>query len=263
MTTADNPFSLKILIAEDNPVNQTLILLMLKQLGYPATLVQNGVEALEAFRHSFYKLVLMDIQMPQMDGLTATRQIRQMQVSPPCIIAMTANCTPSDLRSYTMAGMDGHLAKPIQIAELKRLLETCAATTRTAVPIADACPSFIEQQSEAVCLDRRMLDTLCRDLGLYSPGALNSLIDCYLTEAPHQIAALQQAVGQQDAVELNRIAHTLKSSSRTLGGMQLAQRCQQLEEWGRLGILGPVAAALTELEQEFERFRAALEQERQ
>lgn len=270
MVTVENAPGLKILVAEDNSVNQTLIMLMLKQLGYQATLAQNGLEVLAAFQHTCYELVLMDVQMPQMDGLTATRQLRQTQaLAQPYIVAMTANYAQSDLRDYAAAGMNGHLSKPIQLEALATLLKTCQTATHpaaSAFATTDPPAPAAAQAESLVCLDRQILANLCRDLGLHSPSALNALIDCYLAEAPQQIQALRRATSEQNSQnnkEIHRIAHTLKSSSRTLGAIQLAQLCQQLEEWGRLGTLEPVAAALSDLDQEFERFKAALEQERQ
>ncbi|EIJ42988.1 CheY-like receiver domain-containing protein [Beggiatoa alba B18LD] len=124
-STAKNATALRILLVEDNPTNQKVALLLLKKLGYDADVVNNGLEALETLRHHFYNVVLMDIQMPEMDGLTATRHIR-MEFSPPhspWIIAMTANAMKGDKEACLNAGMDDYIAKPVRKELLVQALE--------------------------------------------------------------------------------------------------------------------------------------------
>ncbi|HEX6227627.1 MAG TPA: response regulator, partial [Chryseolinea sp.] len=119
-------YPLEILIAEDNPVNQTLAVRMLKKLGYEPKLSENGVIALEETQRAHYDIILMDIQMPEMDGLEATRLIRKGNVKQPIIIAMTANVLPEDKDACFNAGMDDYISKPIPIAELVKSLEKWA-----------------------------------------------------------------------------------------------------------------------------------------
>jgi CheY-like chemotaxis protein len=122
----DSGSSLRILLAEDEPTNRKVTMLMLKHLGHEAHAVANGIEALQAMEHQTYDVVLMDVKMPEMDGLEATRIIRQRWPNDgPRIIAITAYALIGDREKCLEAGMDGYLAKPIWLDELRRAIETC------------------------------------------------------------------------------------------------------------------------------------------
>jgi len=116
---------LRILLAEDYVVNQKLALRLLAQMGYRAEVAANGVEAIEALQRQPYDVVLMDVQMPEMDGLEATRQIRSQWQHAPRIIAMTANAMQGDREMCLEAGMDDYVSKPIRVEELVRALSRC------------------------------------------------------------------------------------------------------------------------------------------
>ena len=119
--------SLRILLAEDEPSNRKVTMLMLEHLGYRANSVANGIEALQAMEHQTYDIVLMDVKMPEMDGLEATRIIRQRWPNDgPRIIATTAYALKGDREKCLEAGMDGYLAKPIWLDDLRTAIETCA-----------------------------------------------------------------------------------------------------------------------------------------
>ncbi len=120
-----NPRNPRILLAEDNPVNQKVALLLLKSLGFKADIANNGVEAVEAVSQQVYDVVLMDMQMPEMDGLEATRAIRQQAANAqvPWIIAMTANVMEDDQKACFAAGMNDYLSKPIRPQLLGEALE--------------------------------------------------------------------------------------------------------------------------------------------
>jgi CheY-like chemotaxis protein len=117
--------ALKILVAEDVAVNQAVIRLLLSKLGYQADIVSNGREALKALHHRNYDVVLMDVRMPDMDGLTTTHHIYQEIFPRPRIIAMTAEAMPGDKESCLAAGMDDYLSKPISIDLLQQALLRC------------------------------------------------------------------------------------------------------------------------------------------
>jgi len=119
---------LTLLLAEDNPVNQKVALGMLRRLGYTADVAANGFEVLQALEKKPYDVILMDIQMPQMDGLDATRRIRgrENSANQPCIIAMTAYALDGDREEFLNAGMNYYISKPIRIEELKTTLERCS-----------------------------------------------------------------------------------------------------------------------------------------
>lgn len=131
MDTSDNPDSsasiFSILLAEDNPVNQKVAKRVLTHLGYQVDIVNNGVEAIKAIAEKSYDLILMDIQMPEMDGLETTRYIRKQesesQLPPIAIVAMTANATDDDQNVCRDAGMSDYISKPIQIDKLKNMLQ--------------------------------------------------------------------------------------------------------------------------------------------
>jgi CheY-like chemotaxis protein len=126
---------MRILVAEDNVVNQRVASVILGRFGYRADIVSNGVEALEALRRQSYDLVLMDVQMPEMDGLEATRRI-SLEFSPsqrPEIVAMTANARQQDVLECLSAGMDRVLTKPVAVEELRTILEQSAARRKRAV----------------------------------------------------------------------------------------------------------------------------------
>ena len=120
---------IRILLAEDNAVNQKLALRMLDRMGYRADVAANGLEVLEALGRQFYDLIFMDVQMPEMDGLEATRAIRVMPslARQPRVVAMTANAMQGDREMCLEAGMDDYVSKPIQVKELQRAIEEMAA----------------------------------------------------------------------------------------------------------------------------------------
>jgi len=122
-------FPLRILLVEDNLVNQKVAIFTLKRLGYQADIVNNGLEALNAVQQETYDLALMDVQMPEMDGLTATRLIRQhlknQLENQPWIVAMTANARPEDCQACLDAGMNDYMSKPFNIQDLIRIISAC------------------------------------------------------------------------------------------------------------------------------------------
>jgi CheY-like chemotaxis protein len=121
----DRADGLRILLAEDNIVNQKVMLRMLKKLGYRAEVAANGLEVLEALKYSSYDIILMDVQMPMMDGLEATRFIRQACPDGPRIIALTAHALKGDKKKCLEAGMDEYISKPVKMTELQTVLESC------------------------------------------------------------------------------------------------------------------------------------------
>ena len=123
-------FPLKILIAEDDDMNQQMALMLLKRLGYEADCAANGKEVLEIVREKKYDVILMDVQMPEMDGLEATRMIRLCLTEQPVIIAMTANAMDGDREACIKAGMEDYLSKPVNVDELMRKLETWATESQ-------------------------------------------------------------------------------------------------------------------------------------
>jgi CheY-like chemotaxis protein len=268
---------LRILLAEDHATNQKLALMLLQRLGYRADVAANGLEAVEALERQAYDVVLMDVQMPEMDGLEATRHIRRQWPGEqgPYIVAMTANAMEGDREACLAAGMDDYVSKPIRVEELVGALSSVRPLGERESPnggdgemaSAEAPPS-IEQEADGTgaeqtmvdhqVLDPTALETLLEIVG-GEPALLGELIDSFLEEAPPLVDTLRQALEQGDAAELRRAAHTIKSSSNDFGATTLAELCQELETMGKAGTLDGAAELVAQVEHECEQVSAALE----
>ncbi|MCT7986642.1 PAS domain S-box protein [Laspinema sp. A4] len=269
---------LRILLAEDNPVNQEVAMRTLEKIGYRADLVQNGIEALEALRRQPYDVVLMDIEMPQMDGLTATKRIReewQNRPEPgPKIIAITAYAMEGDRQKCFAAGMDGYITKPFRIKALATALEQIqsgAAQINSADPMQSTFVSdhlFASnplppqnQEGEAV-LDRQILDSLRDMAGPKAAAMLSLIIGNYLEDAPERLQEIREAVAQGNPEGLRQAAHSMRSSSANLGALTLANLFKELENLGRAGTTVNAQTLLNQVEKEYENVIKALELER-
>ena len=243
---------LRILLAEDHPVNQKMALMMLQRLGYRADVAGNGIEVLEALQRQPYDVVLMDVQMPEMDGLEATRSICQRwTIDRPRIIAMTANAMQGDREECLNAGMDDYVSKPVRMQELAFALSQCQPRSQ----IANSDP-------EIPVFDRSVLQTFQAAMGEASDALVVELIDCYLDDTPRLLETLTAAIDQQNFVEWGRAAHSLKSSSAALGALSLAEICKKLEEEAVYQDLTRNPAIGDRLTAEYARVKVALEQEK-
>jgi PAS domain S-box-containing protein len=236
--------ALRLLVAEDNAVNRQLALALLGKLGYEADVVENGREALDALESETYDIVLMDVQMPELDGLEATRLIRHRFGSGegPTIIAMTANAMEGDREDCLGAGMDDYLSKPIRVDELARALARWRPVRGRET------------------LDPAALDALVSSLGGGDEGreAVGELVDTFLDDAGTQMATLHTAVERRDTEEVRLAAHTLKSNGATFGARAFAELCRELEALGREDELDDAPELLGRAEEEWERVREAL-----
>ena len=209
---------LHILLAEDNIVNQKVALHLLQRLGYEAQVASNGLEVLQALQEASYDLVLMDVEMPYMNGIEATKQIHARRIinQRPHIIAMTAHALEGDRGRLIAAGMDDYLSKPIRVEELVSALQrTPSAFTKTH-PV--EAKSMMDSVSEAV---RQMI-------GQDDPQLLKELIQLFLKDATQQVSLLRQDSNNRQ--ELKRISHTLKGISASLGLTRLNTLCKKLEQ---------------------------------
>jgi len=239
---------LRILLAEDHATNQRLALLILERLGYRADVAANGMEVLAALERQPYDVILMDMQMPEMDGLEATRIIRKRWPNSqrPRIIAMTANVTSDDRQTCLEVGMNDYLTKPIMIDEL-------VAALNKSQPIDGIKPSnkdivhskktigkvISTEASNSDELDLQALDRLLTLVGT-DKTSFGELIDSFL----FLLIRLEEAIEVGNKELLQRTAHTLKSSSRDFGANQLSNLCQQLESMGKNGnFIGAVELA--------------------
>ncbi|MBW4576092.1 MAG: response regulator [Aphanothece sp. CMT-3BRIN-NPC111] len=241
---------LRILLAEDNVVNQKVALHLLQRMGYRADVAGNGLEVLEALHRLPYDVVLMDVQMPEMDGLEATRLIVQNWKSAerPRIIAMTANAMQGDREICIDAGMDDYISKPIRVEQLVTALEKCQPRTHIPTPT----------QLPVAAIDAKVLQEL-RDLGGEDDSNfLAEVIGSYLEDAPKLLEDISEAILQGDPISLERAAHTLKSTSASVGATALSQLCFELEAMSRIGVIKGITTSMSNIEAEYEKAKAAL-----
>ena len=287
---------LRILVADDNVINQKVAILLLENMGYRADLAADGLEVLAALERQRYDIVLMDVQMPELDGLETTRRIHAElpPVQWPKIIAVTAGAMRGDREKCFAAGMDDYVSKPVQADDLQAALERCmnveveegaASTESAAAPSSDgasestaagglseaaatSAPEPVRAPGTAVETPSVNLNVLT-NLHRVKPAVVTELIDNFLSSADERIAAIRGAVGQSDGAELRKAAHSLKGSSGTLGVMRMATLCAELEMRAQETTFAEPAnssareKAVRELEDELERVRQTFEQQLQ
>jgi CheY-like chemotaxis protein/HPt (histidine-containing phosphotransfer) domain-containing protein len=238
---------LRILLAEDNVVNQKVALRLLERLGYTADVASNGLEAIQALERGPYDVVLMDVQMPELDGLDASRRIcERWPDTRPRIIAMTANALPEDREACFAAGMDDYVAKPIRPDVLAEALK------RVRTPVSDATTPKIAERR----IDGAALESL-REVG--GDDFVAEVIDTFLADVPTLLTTLRHALEAGDAAEVRRAAHTLKSNGATLGAADFAEACRILEQQAKDGRLEEAPVLLGRIEQEQVSLERALE----
>jgi CheY-like chemotaxis protein/HPt (histidine-containing phosphotransfer) domain-containing protein len=260
---ADPARRLRILLAEDNLVNQKLALALLDSLGYQADVVGNGREAVEAVGRATYDLVLMDMQMPEMDGLEATRQIRRRSpdATRPRIVAITANAMPGDREACLAAGMDDYLSKPIQIPDLAGALARWGGAASAPGPPAPEPAPLADPAADAALptLDPARLAVLRAVPTSDGGGILPILAGIFIEEMPRQIQTLREGLAHNDPARLCHTAHSLKGMAGTLGLAELARLCSRLEARGRAGSLDGTADLVGAIAAEAARALAALD----
>jgi signal transduction histidine kinase/CheY-like chemotaxis protein/HPt (histidine-containing phosphotransfer) domain-containing protein len=266
---------LRILLAEDNPTNQKLAIYILDRIGYQATIAQNGLEVLKALYEQVYDVILMDVQMPEMDGLEATRRLRDSLPTDrqPQVIAMTANAMQGDREMCLAAGMDDYISKPIRIEALVEALsksrrldvETEAmdrhqkpAPATAAAPLPATVTRHPEAGLKAAVLNSRALNNLLDTLG-GEFGHLEMLIDSFLEDAPKQLEQLSQYARSKDEVGTRRVAHTLKSNGADFGAGEFTRLCKTLEQDSKEGQMDEVMALVNSIAEEYERVLVALQ----
>jgi signal transduction histidine kinase/CheY-like chemotaxis protein/HPt (histidine-containing phosphotransfer) domain-containing protein len=258
----------RLLLAEDNPVNQEVATGMLDILGYRADVVANGQEALEALARGSYDLILMDCQMPRLDGYEATRAIRRQeqdgQKKHIPIIALTANVMAEDRERCLKSGMDDYLPKPLSREELERVLaHWLGASPASVIAVVSDPPPAAGQIPETVAgqespLNQKALDAIRVLQREGVPSILNKIVGLYLDSAPELIRQMNAAAGRSDAPAMQMAAHSLKSSSANVGALQLSALCNELETMGRANNINGAAQKVQALEAEFERVIHAL-----
>ena len=258
----------RILLAEDNITNQQVAAAFLKKLGLRADTVADGAEALRALETLPYDLVLMDVQMPMMDGLAATRQIRNPasavinhQVP---VIAMTAHAMKGDRETCLEAGMNDYLPKPVTLPALTSVLEKwLPAEPGPAVPIPAvapvAAPFPAPKDADADDAGPPVFDEADIRMRLGDDEELGRLMaEGFVEDIPQRIAALKDDLAASAVANVERQAHTIKGAASTVSGQALRAVAAQMEQAARAGDLAAVSASLPELERQFARLRAAL-----
>ncbi|HEX3177054.1 MAG TPA: response regulator [Methylomirabilota bacterium] len=241
---------LRILVAEDNIVNQKLALRLLEQLGYRADVAANGLEAVAAIERQPYDVVLMDVQMPEMDGFEASREIsrRWPDEARPRIVAMTANAMQGDRELCLAAGMDDYVSKPIRVDELVAALQRSAPAIRA--PRGDGAAS--------PATDVLDLDAFERLRTAMGAGFLDELLSTFVEDTQELVGTMRRAIGDKDIDALRRAAHSLKSNAASVGAMMLSGMARDLETLAKSGSFEGARARLDRVAAECERVARAL-----
>jgi signal transduction histidine kinase/DNA-binding response OmpR family regulator/HPt (histidine-containing phosphotransfer) domain-containing protein/PAS domain-containing protein len=276
---------LRILLAEDNVTNQKLALRLLERMGYHADVAGNGLEVLEALNRQRYDVVLMDVQMPEMDGLEATRKLRRElpEMQQPRVIAMTANAMQGDREMCLVAGMDDYLSKPIRIPELVDALSQSRPLATGQPPKAPRVPADRTEQvgaspdpvpergeenapmpsdapdspSSMAVLDPKVLDDLISMLG-GEFAYLVELIDSFLEDAPQLLAELGQYIKDGDSAGVRRVAHSLKSNGADFGARTFSDLCRDLEMMAKSGKIDRVTELSDQILVEYSKVERSL-----
>ena len=243
---------LEILLAEDNQVNQKLAIRLLEKRGHRVIVAGNGREALDALEQRSFDLVLMDVQMPEIDGLEATRRLREREsVSGhrQAVVAMTALVMKGDQERCLAAGMDGYLSKPIRAQELDEMLNNYMATEHHTITLSNVGSA----KEDCVCT-AELLKRVDGDRGF-----LAELTELFRADYPVQIHEGLKAVGSNDAPGMERVAHALKGALRNLAAPRASRLAQELEDMGKTGITSDADCKLAELDSELGRVLESLE----
>jgi CheY-like chemotaxis protein/HPt (histidine-containing phosphotransfer) domain-containing protein len=242
---------LRILLTEDNAVNQKLALKLLEKMGYGASVAGNGIEAIDSLEANNYDVILMDVQMPEMDGLEATRQIiKRWGDDRPQIVAMTADAMQGDRERCLEAGMDEYLTKPIRTAELVGALQR-ASTRVTGETAATPAPSGDVEGTVGPVVDPEALTRLVASVG-GDPDFVAELLDEFGVDSPKMLGEARDGLASGDADVVRRAAHTLKSNASTFGAVTLSSLCAELEVAAKEGVLAGASELLSRIESEYE-----------
>jgi CheY-like chemotaxis protein len=243
---------LRILLAEDNPINQKLAVRLLEKRGHHVTVASNGRQALSALDKSSYDLVLMDVQMPEMDGLEATMLLRKQEEITghrQAVVAMTALVMKGDRERCMAAGMDGYLSKPIRPQELDEALDKYLSMNREDLPVVESNDS-----AEASVCANELLERIDGDRVF-----LAELLELFRADYPEQMRAAREAVVENDLAALQEVGHALKGALGNLAAPSASRIASGLESMGKTGDMALAGVTVTELEEELAKVIQALE----
>jgi CheY-like chemotaxis protein/HPt (histidine-containing phosphotransfer) domain-containing protein len=244
---------IRILLAEDNKTNQKVALRILEKIGYRADAVANGQEVLAALVRVPYDLILMDVQMPEMDGLETTAAIRRKETETDGhipIIAMTAHAMKGDRERCLEAGMDDYISKPVQPQDL---VETIGRWLGERSTVEAQAPFAGGSDDKEVFDQRELLDRLGGDEEIF-----REIVATFLEDAPLQVEKLKQALREGDAAWVERQAHSLKGSAMNMAGKALQTVALEMEVAGKERNLGRASSLVEKLDQELERLKKSL-----
>ena len=252
-----------VLLVEDYPVNQVVAIRMLERSGYRVDAVNNGREAIEALSNGPYGAVLMDVQMPEMDGYEATTEIRRREGEGPRtpIIAMTADAMKGDRERALAAGMDDYLAKPVKHEELDAVLERWIPNPEQE-PSVDTTEGDSGTPEETPGLDLSVLESRRGSQSDGEPDKLATIVGLFIDDVPLRLDELRQAVERGEAQTVDETAHMLKGGSGYMGAARMVKICAGIQDLVASGELSRAPELLDELEAEFERIRPALQSAR-
>ena len=277
------PLQGRILLAEDNPVNQEVILALVESLGCGVVIAADGVETLEKLSTGEYDLVLMDCQMPRMDGYEATTEIRRREDATGGrrvpIVALTAHAMEGDRERCLTAGMDDYLSKPLGRDALRAVLERWlpggaeepgaepSIEAPRAMPDAPGAAAGALPGTEASSgtgeegppIDMKTLESIRPMQRQGQPDFITRVVGLYLSNAPGMMKELLEAAERGETTTVYRVAHSLKSSSAMIGALRLSELCKQLEARARQAAEGEGVEDLQDIEAEYGRVVAALE----
>jgi CheY-like chemotaxis protein/HPt (histidine-containing phosphotransfer) domain-containing protein len=233
---------LRVLLAEDNIVNQKVAVAQLRKLGCSPDVVCNGMEALESTRRNHYDVILMDCQMPQMDGYEASRQIRQREqiegVAPVYIIAMTANAMQGDREKCLAASMNDYLSKPVKDTDLRAALARSQTAPAIETEEEDTEILLAETVGGEALLDVDRLEAAAND----DPRMVQELVDLYFAQAKDLMNGLRGAINSGSAKDVDHFAHKLVGASLACGMSAMVPPLRELENRGKEGKLGDAEA---------------------
>ena len=244
-----------VLLVEDNVVNQKVAGLLLRRFGYTVVVAKDGLDALRKFRAGEFKAVLMDCQMPRMNGFEATRRLREEHGDGIPIIAMTANAMAGDRERCLEAGMNDYLPKPVQKVQLKEMLERWIGKGSESKTVMEV------PMSSNRAVDPDVLDSLRELGGQDDPELFIELVQIFLDDTPQRMQQIQEALANDDAESLGAAAHALKSSCANLGAMTLSNLFRDIEFAGKEQDMERAAPLVGRSAEEYERVEEELRSE--
>jgi CheY-like chemotaxis protein/HPt (histidine-containing phosphotransfer) domain-containing protein len=268
---------LRVLLCDDNAINQKVAMRLLQQMGYRADLAANGIEALAAIDRQPYDLVFMDVMMPEMGGLEATRLIRQRQrqtnhfpnyKSPMIVVAMTASAMQGDREKCLGAGMDDYIAKPVRLEDVRAIVERWGATA--IAPGAQEAPAEPSPKQAVEPAESTKPDASPKEAPVdmerlleFTDGSienLRELVTLYFSQTSEQLEQLEAAITANTTAEVRRIAHSCAGASATCGMRRLVPLLREMERQGYEGKLTNASELCADAVREFGSIREFLKE---